>query len=187
MSPKGPAAAPFAPIAQSENENNSHWSDENGNRLRTVFSVGGRGPPNSARRGLDGRPTSAQDFPLKRNRRPPYDFAYCFLQNMRTMRTERVLRGGQPNGRVRWFVGDYGMKRSVNEAGRRIGEGHPRARHSDAMVEQILRCNENGLSSISISLVLGIPASTIRSILSGKARRQEPSVWQRKRRKRVVW
>lgn len=98
------------------------------------------------------------------------------------MRTERVLRGGQPNGRVRWFVGGCGMKRSVNEAGRRIGEGHPRARHSDAMVEQILRCNENGLSSISISLVLGIPASTIRSILSGKARRQEPSVWQRKRR-----
>ena len=84
-------------------------------------------------------------------------------------------------------MGDFRMKRSVNEAGRRIGEGHPRARHSDAMVEQILRCNENGLSSISISLVLGIPASTIRSILSGKARRQEPSVWQRKRRKRVVW
>ena len=182
MSQKAPAAAPFAPIEQSENESRLHLQDEKRNRLRSVFRSGGGGPPNSARRGLDGRPNSAQDFPFKRNRRPPYDFAYCFLRNVRTMRTERVLRGGQPNGRVRWFVGDCGMKRSVNEAGRRIGEGHPRARHSDAMVEQILRCNENGLSSISISLVLGIPASTIRSILSGKARRQEPSVWQRRRR-----
>ena len=69
------------------------------------------------------------------------------------------------------------VKHDVNEAGRRIGEGHPRARYSDSTVEQILRANEAGVSSQSISLVLGMPASTVRSIVNGQARRQEPTVW----------
>ena len=75
------------------------------------------------------------------------------------------------------------MKHDVNDEGRRIGEGHPRARYSDDTVEQILRANEAGVTSQSISLVLGIPASTVRSIVNGQARRQEPTVWRKRCRR----
>lgn len=70
------------------------------------------------------------------------------------------------------------VKREVNELGRRIGEGHPRARYSDTTVEQILLASEAGVSSQSIAAVLGMPPSTVRSIVNGQARRQEPSVWE---------
>nr|DAH22642.1 MAG TPA: helix-turn-helix domain protein [Caudoviricetes sp.] len=72
------------------------------------------------------------------------------------------------------------MKHEVNELGRRIGEGHPRARYSDATVEQILRASEAKVSSQTIGALLKMPSSTVRSILNGKARRQEPSVWEKR-------
>lgn len=74
----------------------------------------------------------------------------------------------------------------VNDAGRRIGQGHPNAKYSDRMVESILRLADAGLSAVTIAMVLGMPASTVRAFLNGWSRRQEPSVearW-RKRRKR---
>ena len=71
------------------------------------------------------------------------------------------------------------MKREVNDEGRRIGEGHPRARYTDATVEEILRLNADGVSSQSVAVVLGMPPSTVRSIVNGQARRQEPTVMEK--------
>lgn len=68
------------------------------------------------------------------------------------------------------------MKHEVNDNGRRIGAWHPRARHTDRSVELMLRANEDGVSSASIAKTLGIPASTVRSVVNGQARRQTPSV-----------
>lgn len=75
----------------------------------------------------------------------------------------------------------------VNDAGRRIGQGHPNAKYSDKTVECILGLSEAGLSAATIATVLGMPESTVRSFLNGRYRRQEPSVearWRRPKKRR---
>ena len=66
------------------------------------------------------------------------------------------------------------MESRVNDQGRRIGEGHPKARWPEWMVEEIFRLAADGVTAASIAKLLGMPGSTVRSILSGKARCQEP-------------
>ena len=72
------------------------------------------------------------------------------------------------------------MRNDVNENGRRIGEGHPRARYSDSLTNRVFDMKEAGVSSETVSKILGIPASTIRSMANGQARRQLPDVYVRK-------
>ena len=76
------------------------------------------------------------------------------------------------------------MKRDVNDDGRRIGEGNPRSRYFDATARMVIRLHEDGYASQSISVLLGLPASTARSITGGYARLQEPAVQEKTCRKK---
>ena len=65
------------------------------------------------------------------------------------------------------------MKIRKNENGRRIGEGHGRAVWPDDVIDLAMRLKDRGLSSASVARALGMPASTLRSVVSGKARCQQ--------------
>ncbi len=64
-----------------------------------------------------------------------------------------------------------------NAEGRRIGEGHPRARYTDAEVAVIQRLADAGIHCSKISTMLSVPYSTVRSIVSGRTRCQTPALW----------
>lgn len=72
------------------------------------------------------------------------------------------------------------MRNDVNENGRRIGEGHPRARYSDSLADMVFSLKEAKVSSETVSKLLDLPASTVRSMANGQARRQMPDVFERK-------
>lgn len=63
-----------------------------------------------------------------------------------------------------------------NEEGRRIGECHPRCRYSESMIRTVFFLQEAGATRKVISDVLGMPYSTVRSIVTGRTRCQTMSV-----------
>lgn len=67
-------------------------------------------------------------------------------------------------------------RRDHNEAGHRIGEGHPNARHSDWLVELVFMAKEAGLKSPEVAAELRLPPTTVRSIWRGQARCQQINV-----------
>jgi hypothetical protein len=66
---------------------------------------------------------------------------------------------------------------ALNEAGARIGEGHQRARISDASVEWIRDQFEAGHSYATVARALGIGIRTVRDIVAFRRRAQTPAAW----------
>lgn len=60
----------------------------------------------------------------------------------------------------------------VNERGLRIGESHPRARLSDAEVDQLLADRERGMSLAALGQKWGMSKSGAKAIVDGKRRGQ---------------
>ena len=60
----------------------------------------------------------------------------------------------------------------VNEHGRRIGEGHRNARHSDAQVEQAIAAYEVLRSYAKVAAAVGAKKSTVRDWIKGNRRGQ---------------
>lgn len=65
-----------------------------------------------------------------------------------------------------------------NDAGRRIGEGHPRARYTNAEVLVIQRLAGVGIERLKISKLLKVPYVTVRSFVSGRRRCQTAARWE---------
>ena len=61
---------------------------------------------------------------------------------------------------------------AVNERGRRIGEGHPRAKLLDYEVEQVLALVAEGLSYAAIAEKFDVSKSCVAHIASGRRRSQ---------------
>ncbi len=61
-----------------------------------------------------------------------------------------------------------------NDIGRRIGEGHPRAKYAEETIRGILALAEQGITLKAIAETLGMPYPTVRSIVSGRTRQQTP-------------
>lgn len=68
-----------------------------------------------------------------------------------------------------------------NDAGRRIGEGHPRAKYTDEEIEWVHHLHEQGLTAAQIAVKMDMPAPTVRSYLSGSKRGQAAVKWKRRR------
>lgn len=66
---------------------------------------------------------------------------------------------------------------AVNEHGRRIGEGHPKARYSDAMVQAVQNLAAMGICRMTIAKTLRMPYTTVLSLVSGRTRCQSPDRW----------
>lgn len=60
----------------------------------------------------------------------------------------------------------------VNEGGRRIGQGHHRAKLSDSAVDQILALRGTGMGYAKIAAKFGCAKSTVRDIARGHTRGQ---------------
>jgi len=66
----------------------------------------------------------------------------------------------------------------VNEFGRRIGEGHPKAKLPDIVVNRIRDMHElEGLGYRKIARMLNIPRSTVQKICNYTRRAQIPFDW----------
>ena len=61
---------------------------------------------------------------------------------------------------------------ALNDRGRRIGEGHPRAKLLDNEVEQVLALVAEGLSYAAIAEKFDVSKSCIAHIASGRRRSQ---------------
>lgn len=61
---------------------------------------------------------------------------------------------------------------AVNELNIPIGEDHPKTRHADAKVEQVLRMRSQGAGYGAIAKALEMPRSTVRDICNGRLRCQ---------------
>ena len=67
---------------------------------------------------------------------------------------------------------------AVNEFGRRIGEGHPKVKLPDIVVNRIRDMHENeGLGYRKIARMLNIPRSTVQKICNYTRRAQIPFDW----------
>ena len=66
---------------------------------------------------------------------------------------------------------------AVNDQGRRIGEGHPLARLSDAEVDLIHELREAGMSYGELATRFGVSKSCIAHILTGRRRGEVPAAW----------
>lgn len=66
------------------------------------------------------------------------------------------------------------MQKSIafNESGRRIGEGHPRAKLLDHEVEQVLALLDAGLSYAEVAAKFDVSKSCIAHIATGRRRGQ---------------
>ncbi len=64
------------------------------------------------------------------------------------------------------------MHVKLNEAGRPIGESHPRAKLTDAEVDLVIGLIEDGLSLAHVALKFGVSKSCIQHIASGRNRSQ---------------
>ena len=68
----------------------------------------------------------------------------------------------------------------LNENGRRIGEGHPRARLSDEIIDRMFHLREEQqLSFRCVAVEVGMPKSTAQSILTFRTRGQWPERFKR--------
>lgn len=61
---------------------------------------------------------------------------------------------------------------AVNENGRRVGEGHPRAKLLDREVDQVLDLLEAGLSYAAVAAKFDVSKSCIAHIATGRRRGQ---------------
>jgi len=61
---------------------------------------------------------------------------------------------------------------ALNEANRRVGENHPRAKLLDAEVEQVHALVESGLSYAQVAEKMGVSKSCVAHIESGRRRGQ---------------
>lgn len=61
-----------------------------------------------------------------------------------------------------------------NAIGRRIGEGHPRAKYTESTVLGIIALASQGVTLKAIAKTLDMPYPTVRSIVSGRTRQQTP-------------
>jgi len=66
---------------------------------------------------------------------------------------------------------------AVNEAGRRIGESHPRAVLTDNEVECLLQLREEGAGYRRLAKIFEISKRHVRDICSGRRRCQTPARW----------
>jgi hypothetical protein len=60
----------------------------------------------------------------------------------------------------------------VNENGRRVGAGHPRAKYPDSLIDEALRLLDDGIGRMAVAKILRIPYTTIRAIATGRIRNQ---------------
>lgn len=70
---------------------------------------------------------------------------------------------------------------AVNELGQRIGEDHPNARHTNGVVQMVLRLHDEGFGYKRIARAMQMPRRTVRDICNGKRRCQYPDKWKRVR------
>lgn len=61
---------------------------------------------------------------------------------------------------------------ALNEAGRRIGQEHPRAKLLDVEVEQVLELLESGLSYAQVAEKMAVSKSCVAHIATGRRRGQ---------------
>jgi hypothetical protein len=61
---------------------------------------------------------------------------------------------------------------AVNENGRRVGEGHPRAKLLDREVDQVMDLLEAGLSYAAVAAKFDVSKSCIAHIATGRRRAQ---------------
>lgn len=61
---------------------------------------------------------------------------------------------------------------SLNEAGRRIGQEHPRAKLLDREVDQVLDLLESGLSYAAVAQKMEVSKSCVAHIATGRRRSQ---------------
>lgn len=61
---------------------------------------------------------------------------------------------------------------ALNEEGRRIGEGHPRAKLLDAEVDQVLELIADGYSYAAVAEKMDVSKSCVAHIASGRRRSQ---------------
>lgn len=66
---------------------------------------------------------------------------------------------------------------AINEAGRRIGDSHHRAKLTDHEVEQVLQLHTEGYGYRKMATMFDVSKSTIRSIVTGRCRAQFPASW----------
>lgn len=66
---------------------------------------------------------------------------------------------------------------ALNEAGRRVGDSHHRAKLSNGEVDLIHELYSQGFSYRDLALKFEVSKSTIRSIITGRCRAQFPSSW----------
>jgi hypothetical protein len=69
------------------------------------------------------------------------------------------------------------VKVAVNERNQRLGQHHPRARISDAQVNEMRDLHEQGLGYRRIARLLGHPLYTVRDIVSFRRRNVTPTTW----------
>ena len=68
----------------------------------------------------------------------------------------------------------------VNEYGKRIGEGHPRARLTDEQIDRIRDLHEDhNLTYLQLSEMYSVPRTTIASICQYARRAQTPFGWKK--------
>ena len=65
----------------------------------------------------------------------------------------------------------------VNDAGRRIGEDHPRAVLSDREVDLVLELHEGGMGISELARTMEVSKGCIWKILHGYRRGQVPARW----------
>lgn len=66
---------------------------------------------------------------------------------------------------------------ALSEIGRRIGEGHPRAKLLDREVDQVHELHEAGFSYSQIAEKMQISKSGVAHVISGRRRAQTPAAW----------
>lgn len=66
---------------------------------------------------------------------------------------------------------------AINEAGRRIGDSHHRAKLTDHEVEQVLQLHSEGYGYRKLAAMFDISRSNIRHIIKGRCRAQFPAGW----------
>jgi transposase-like protein len=62
------------------------------------------------------------------------------------------------------------IKVAINSRGRRIGQGHHRAKYSDSLVSRIVELHQSGIGYRQLARKFDIPRSTIADICTGAIR-----------------
>ena len=174
------------------------WTDGPMDRWTNLFSrprplpSSQRAPPRCALRPASGLRRAAPSSSPRRAR-PPIGFPPSAFSTTGGPHFFVVSRwGARPSGGPKFFrfLGSryfylftdlplFGLIRRMsttdrNNIGRRIGEGHPRAKYAEATIRGILALAEQGITLKAIAETLDMPYPTVRSIVSGRTRQQTP-------------